>query len=390
MKICPKCSWENKDDFNFCLGCGCQLQSSASKGSAKIAQTHSHEPLQAPSSIIPFPHKDFHDINADKVPSHPPQMNIGSSQIAKTNNNPQFQKSHIQPNAIYNQNITPQESDDSRLVINSHVIADSNANELSCPKCANQIPLGYQFCGRCGEKISSSPFVTSSTTPPSSSVQAKNQKISDAPAKLVLMLPNGEDGGSYPLKKDITEIGRTKGNILFLDDQYISPLHATFQFKDNQLYVKNENSINGIFVQLRTPINLNHGDVILLGKQLLRFEKITSHEKSEHPEQIAIWGSPYSNYWGRLVQLLANGLIGNSILLGGNQIELGRERGQITFPGDRFISSIHAKIYLEEQQICLEDVRSRNGTFIQIRDQTQLKHKDVMIIGEQLLRVEIS
>lgn len=205
----------------------------------------------------------------------------------------------------------------------------------------------------------------------------------------MLLLPNGQEGGSYPLKPDKTEIGRTQGNILFLDDPYVSPLHATFYTKNEQLYVRNEDSFNGLYMRLTQRIDIQHGDVLLLGKQLLRFEALEGPPEEDVNHGTPSWGSPYRPYWGRIVQLIAGGSEGNAILLGGNGVELGRERGQITFPGDRFISSIHARISHDNGAFHIEDLGSRNGTFLCLRDDHALNHNDILIVGEQLLRVEL-
>ena len=240
------------------------------------------------------------------------------------------------------------------------------------------------------------PEEASSSVPSAPEAKAVSSSPPETSARLVLLLPNGEEGGSYPLKGDSTQIGRSKGNILFLDDPYVSPLHATFFYDgDEQLHVRNEQSFNGMFIRLRKRIELHHGDVVLLGKQLLRFEKLESVAEPaaeldiNNPPEPPVWGSPYNSYWGRLVQLIAGGFEGNSILLGGSQVEMGRERGQITFPGDRFISSLHARISTEESRFFVEDLGSRNGTFVQLRGEHALLNKDILIIGEQLLRVEM-
>lgn len=219
--------------------------------------------------------------------------------------------------------------------------------------------------------------------------------MSDSPARLVLLLPNGQEGGTYPLKPDKTLIGRQQGNILFLDDPYVSPLHATFhRTPNNGMIVRDENSLNGLFLRLREKTPLEHSDVLLIGKQLFLFEKIQAPPPDEdgfdpHTDAPSpVWGSPYSQYWGRVMQMISGGKRGNAILLGGEQVDMGRERGQITFPGDRYISAIHARISFQNNQYALEDLGSRNGTFIRIRKEQTLRHNDVLIIGEQLLRVE--
>lgn len=328
MKICPNCGWENDDDFNFCLGCGSQLPDQ-----------------MASVPVVPSP---------APAPSQPPVTAVPASA-------PGHVKSDTSP---------PPAGDGTR----------------PCPQCGAPVPPNFLFCGQCGFRME-----VQQAAPPAAPVPVA---VPASPARLVLLLPNGQEGGSYPLKPDATEIGRTKGNILFLDDPFVSPLHATFQFQGKQLTVHNQDSLNGLFMRLSQSVQLKHNDVLLLGKQLLRFEVLESTDDEVFDPLDAgttpQWGSPYRPYWARIVQLIAGGMEGNSILLGGTSVELGRERGQITFPGDRFISSIHARISHNNGMFTLEDLGSRNGTFICVRDQYQLNHNDILIIGEQLLRVEMS
>lgn len=328
MKNCPSCGWENDDDFNFCLGCGSQLPDNV--------------PAPAPVAVAP-------------APSVPPVTAVPAS--------------------------TPSP-------VQSDLPGAATPSARNCPQCQETVPPNFLFCGQCGFRMEPQPAAPAPTPAPVvAPVPTPN------PARLVLLLPNGQEGGSYPLKPDTTEIGRTQGNILFLDDPYVSPLHATFSLNKGQLSVRNEDSLNGLFMRLTQNVQLKHNDVLLLGKQLLRFEVIESptHEVFDpsNADVTPLWGSPFHPYWGRIVQLIAGGREGNAILLGGTAVELGRERGQITFPGDRFISSIHARITNDNGVFTVEDLGSRNGTFICARGEHALHHNDILIVGEQLLRVEL-
>lgn len=360
MKICGKCGWENQDEFNFCLGCGSQLGSASKAEPLKPVPAVSVTP--APVSTLAI--KTVEDVVR---PAMLPEMR--GSHSSATGTSPSSERGMA---------------------------------TKECTVCQAVIPPGHAFCGQCGARyvvpepvvpvVNTQPPASPATSVPMSPVPVSAASSAEAPARLVLLLPNGEEGGSYPLKGDVTEIGRRQGNILFLDDPYVSPLHAVFYHDKGQLRVRNKDSFNGLFIRLRKRVTLGHSDVILLGKQLLRFEQLhVDAENAPAPDQtVPVWGSPYNSYWGRLIQLISGGYQGNAILLGGEHVELGRERGQITFPGDRFISSLHAKISFENQQFYLEDVGSRNGTFVQIREEAHLSHKDILIIGEQLLRVEIN
>ena len=340
MKICPQCGWENENDFSFCLGCGFQLPSDS-----PIPQT----PTTSPVSSIPA---------------------------------------------------------------TAPVVVPSQPDFHPCPKCGASVPINNKFCGGCGyampTKAESMPPVSLANNTPSrpvvtavpetmpASAPVIKEQPAQSPAQLVLLLPNGQEGGTYPLKPDTTLIGRKQGNILFLDDPYVSPLHATFIYgADHSLKIKDNNSLNGLFLRLRSRSEIQHGDTLLLGKQLLRFEELSISAEAIHkefdpnnPPKTPIWGSPFSSYWGRLIQLISGGRQGNSVLLGGTQIDLGRERGQLTFPGDRFISAIHARILNAQDKFYVEDLGSRNGTFLRINNELTLENNDILIIGEQLLRVE--
>ncbi len=252
------------------------------------------------------------------------------------------------------------------------------------PDCPKVFPAGHVFCGQCGRPLQ---------TPSSPQTELFSSPKSERKyAKLVLLNPDGSEGEQFPLKGEQIQVGRERGKIRFLEDPYVSPLHATFYYRNETLFIKNENNLNGIFLKIKKPIELEEGDVFLMGKQLLRFEKLDVPEDEpfdeREPAPAMPWGSPANSYWGRLVQLIAGGFEGNCILLGASKIDLGRERGQITFPGDRFISGLHARIYLEDGRIYLSDLQSRNGTFVKIKDSTQLENGDILIIGEQLLKVK--
>lgn len=271
-----------------------------------------------------------------------------------------------------------------------------------CPKCGWENDDDFNFCLGCGAQLPAqeaapAPAPTPAPAQPSSPPAPAPQPQA-SPARLVLLLPNGQEGGTYPLKPDKTLIGRKQGNILFLDDPYVSPLHATFyRTPDGALKVRDENSLNGLFLRLRERVPIDHQDILLLGKQLLRFESLnvpaeTKQREFDHnnPPATPRWGSPDAPYWGRLVQVISEGRQGNAVLLGGPQIDLGRERGQLTFPGDRFISAIHARVSFDNKTFFAEDLGSRNGTFIRIREEITLQQGDILIIGEQLLRVELN
>ncbi|MFN7133602.1 MAG: FHA domain-containing protein, partial [Myxococcales bacterium] len=69
---------------------------------------------------------------------------------------------------------------------------------------------------------------------------------------------------------------------------------------------------------------------------------------------------------------------------------LGREVGDITFPGDGFVSGRHAVISVRGERMTVRDVGSSNGTFFRLGGPTRLENGDQLLIGRQLLKLDIA
>ncbi len=91
-------------------------------------------------------------------------------------------------------------------------------------------------------------------------------------AKLLLIMEGGEVGETFGLKPAETAIGRVDGDIKFPHDGYMSSRHARILQRNGRFFLIDNNSRNGTFVKIHQEIELHPGDVVLVGKQLFRFE----------------------------------------------------------------------------------------------------------------------
>jgi hypothetical protein len=92
------------------------------------------------------------------------------------------------------------------------------------------------------------------------------------PARLLLIMEGGETGETYDLRPTETVIGRVDGDIKFPHDGYMSGRHARVIQRNGHFYLLDNNSRNGTFIKIHQEVELNPGDVLLVGKQLFRFE----------------------------------------------------------------------------------------------------------------------
>ena len=89
----------------------------------------------------------------------------------------------------------------------------------------------------------------------------------------VVQLLKGDVEGSvdcYTAKR--VTMGREDAEINFGDDRFISYEHAAIEAKDGRYYLHDLNSRNGTYVQVEKSDELAKGDIIALGRELLRVD----------------------------------------------------------------------------------------------------------------------
>jgi len=147
---------------------------------------------------------------------------------------------------------------------------------------------------------------------------------------LVLIQPDGTEGGTFPLN-GTTVVGRGAGGP-FGADAYLSPRHATFSFHSGELRVKDEGSLNGIYVRVPrdVPVELSDGAIFRIGQELVRFEAMG--EAAYGTDGSVPMGSPNPGYLGRIRLITGRSSHGNSYCVPPDGMHLGRERGDVIFP----------------------------------------------------------
>jgi pSer/pThr/pTyr-binding forkhead associated (FHA) protein len=255
--------------------------------------------------------------------------------------------------------------------------------QIICSNCGALILPGHKFCGKCGTSIEE----INARRPPTAPF-GPLQEVGKA--KLVLIKGEGLDGISYHLNAREHIAGRSQGAILFPDDPFLSPRHAAFFYREGRLFLRDEGSLNGVYIRLREPVPLNSGDFFLCGEEIFRFEGVEPDEEPAGPDGTYFFSSPKRRNYFRLVQILVGGREGLRYHAKRKSLIIGRERCDLNFPLDRFISGSHSKVESTDSGYRLSDMGSRNGTFVRIHNEIELHHGDYVFLGQQLLRVEVT
>ena len=284
--------------------------------------------------------------------------------------------------------------------------ATSPVADKVCLGCGARLPPGFRFCGHCGRPVepvaatapagrtpvhlggTALPGGEAQRAPPPAHAGVPTPRHLPEPTgpRLTMVRYDGVAGQVFPLARETTTCGRQGGEVLLPEDPTVSPRHCAFTVRDGRVRVEDLGSASGTFLRLRAPRPVQPGDEIRVGRQLLRLESLP---REAPPGDVVPWGSPDAGYRLRLAQLLEGGGVGEIFPLRGGDNLVGRESGDVTFPADRYVSGRHARLEVTEGSATLLDLGSSNGTFVKIAGAVELAPGDQVLVGLQLLRLEI-
>jgi hypothetical protein len=185
-----------------------------------------------------------------------------------------------------------------------------------------------------------------------------------------------------------TIIGRDSGGA-FASDMYLSPRHGSLTPDGERLRVRDEGSLNGIFRKLpaEQPFAIEPGQVFRIGQELIRFDALAT--KPPDADGVHYMGAPADGYVGRVVMVLGRRSVGTAFPVPETGLHLGRERGEVLFSDDGYVSGLHCQLSFEHGVVYLTDLGSSNGTFVRIRGETEVGAGDILLMGQQLFRVSL-
>ncbi len=183
-------------------------------------------------------------------------------------------------------------------------------------------------------------------------------------------------------------VGRDAGGF-FASDPFLSPTHAILRVDESEVYVKDAESLNGIFIRIpaNEPIEIHSGQIFRIGQELLLFEEIDKGSTaSDGTEKM---GSPIEGLWGRIALIVARGRLGNAFPVGSEGLILGRERGNILFPEDGYVSGLHVNIFSDNNKFYISDLGSSNGTFLKLDVEGTFPTGTFLLMGQQLFQIDL-
>jgi pSer/pThr/pTyr-binding forkhead associated (FHA) protein len=387
---CPKCFKENQDHYKFCLGCGAELPRDATPKKFAAGTPPHGVPAVVPagqagrSTNVPPDDSTLQGgagARARAAGSTAPTAPVGSPVAPAAS--PPVTPPPPGPSSARPPIGTPVPvAPDKPAAGGTAPLAPiGGSGMMTCPQCEHLNPTNNKFCASCGFKLAR---VSALEAAPAPAVAASGAATSGV--VLTALRADGSEAGTYALPSGNTTIGRDTGAI-FAGDSYLSPRHATFSPRGGKLFVHDDSSLNGVYKKLRRdePVLLQLGEIFRIGQEILRYEPLsTMPTTSDGVERL---GSPSKDYIGRIALVIGRDVTGNAYPVPNTGIHLGRERGDVLFPEDGYVSGLHCRLAPQGGNLLLTDLGSSNGTFIRVQGEAEVINGDILLMGQQLFRI---
>jgi hypothetical protein len=408
--VCPNCDSYNDPGTTSCMLCG-----------HAISDEGAVDPGPAPAAPAPAP------ATADAGAGAPSWMQAPEGQpLATANAMPAVDLNVVRAQGTGG--LAAPSGSDPALPVQQPAAAPAAAG--ACPACGGETKPDDKFCRHCGHRLDgggevaaalpSAALPSAKVTPggtgpagtmvmPSLSVpKPSTPQPTQAPsatmffgaasverfARLTLVKGHTQFGTQWRLQAGETVIGRTSGMVLFPDDSYLAGRHCRVEFRGEDLWLVPEDERNGVYLRIRQPENLAFGGDFVIGVQRMRLigpaELPRAVNGPAAGDDTRLLGTEVPVDSFAVKRVFQDPNLAEVYFRPQRVLSIGRARCDVNFPDDPFLSGRHAQLTRTTTGATLEDLGSRNGTFIRVVGDRKLGHGDVIMLGEQVLRVEVS
>ncbi|CAD8184752.1 unnamed protein product [Paramecium octaurelia] len=193
--------------------------------------------------------------------------------------------------------------------------------------------------------------------------------------QLILQPIEGQQSNFYCVREAGAKIGRHSSNQILILEENISRFHAEIIFQDSMFALKDIGSTTGTFIKILKSLTLKQGMLIELGSNQFCVQKLETLENGGIEISLFVIEGPN---------------LEDTIIFQLNKdkpsVALGRKSTvDISFPEDHHLSNQHAKFYLVEQTVTIEDHGSTNGSWMRLSGEGKMSNLFYLDPNEEIV-----
>ncbi|MBX7101436.1 MAG: FHA domain-containing protein, partial [Myxococcaceae bacterium] len=198
-------------------------------------------------------------------------------------------------------------------------------------------------------------------------------------------------GQRFRLAAAGAQIGKSKGVVLFPDDPFVSPLHASLTTRDGKLFVRDEDSTSGVYVSINGQETISANSYFCAGLRLFRYVGPLDPAPPTGGGRVTVHGAPVPPNQVHYVveEVLLGNRPGRALLTAGPILTVGQTKCDLSFPTDEGLAPRHCELSPMPTGAMVRDLSGGLGTYVRINGERQLKPGDRVRVGQQTLQVEL-
>jgi hypothetical protein len=183
-------------------------------------------------------------------------------------------------------------------------------------------------------------------------------------------------------------IGRTNAGVYLEGERFCREREAVIHFRDGRLFLEDIAGGSGVFLRIRTPVELEIDDEFIVGDQLVRICDNPIPDVGPGPGPTYFYSSPTWLSSFRVVQIYEGNREGACVVAHGTTVMVGRSVADLVFANDPLVAEQHCIIEEQAGTIVLTDLDSRTGVFVRVNGEHELANGDELLVGRTRLLVE--
>jgi pSer/pThr/pTyr-binding forkhead associated (FHA) protein len=185
-------------------------------------------------------------------------------------------------------------------------------------------------------------------------------------------------------------VGRTNAGVYLEGERFCHEREAVIHFRGGKLFLEDIEGGSGVFLRIRTPVELEIDDEFVVGDQLVRICDNPIPDVGPGPGPTYFYSSPTWLSSFRVVQVYEGNREGACVVAHGTTVMVGRSVADLVFANDPLVAEQHCIIEEQAGTIVLTDLESRTGVFVRVNGEHELVNGDEILIGRTRLLVELN
>jgi hypothetical protein len=195
----------------------------------------------------------------------------------------------------------------------------------------------------------------------------------------------------YDPRGDTVILG-SQGAVSLPGERFCHPREAVISWEGGRLWLDDLEGGNGVFLRIRSRVEMGVGSEFVIGDQLLRLERNPEADDGPGEGPTYFLASLKRASAFRVVQIFEGGAPGACAMARETLLQIGAAKeyaNDLVLGQDPLVAPYHCVIEEQAEVFVLTDLGAKSGVFVRVTGRQALAHDDELLVGRTRLLVDL-